>query len=82
MARGRGTGPASGTSGPYDIEIERDGKTYSAMCTVAGTGPTAMVYISSQWGSPATQVGGQGTEATARMLLGNLIARIKPAEQQ
>lgn len=63
----------SNMRGPHPVEIERDGKTISGTYTVEGTGPTALVHVSSAYGSKATQAGNSGAEATAMMVLGNLV---------
>ena len=60
--------------GPFPVEIERDGKTITGTYTVEGTGPTALVHVSSAYGSKSTQAGNSGAEETAKMVLGGMVA--------
>ena len=83
MARRRSVKGSPSWQGPFDVEIERHGKAYRGTYTVEGSGWGAIVHVSSQWGSPPpTQAGNQGSEATAKMLLGNFIARRFPNDPQ
>lgn len=64
----------SNIRGPFPVTIERDGRTVTGSYTVEGTGPTALVDVTSTYGSKSTQAGASGPEVTAQMVLGNLVA--------
>lgn len=70
MAKKKG----SNIRGPFPVEIERDGEVITGTYTVEGTGPVALVHVSSAYGSKATQAGASGADQTARMVLGSLVA--------
>jgi hypothetical protein len=63
------------TRGPFTVTVEHEGETYDGTYTVSGTGPSAVVHVSSVHGAKATQAGGSGPAIISRMLLREIVSQ-------
>jgi hypothetical protein len=63
----------SNIQGPFPVQIERNGKAITGTYRVEGSGPTALVHVTSAYGSKSTQAGASGSELTAEMVLANMV---------
>jgi hypothetical protein len=68
MSRHRSTMPSQS----FEVFIEVDGKEYRGSYRVEGR--PALVYLTSEYGSKATQLGNSSADMIARVLLHDLVA--------
>ncbi len=62
-------------SSPCEVRIEVAGKEYCGSYRVQGRPP--LVYLTSEYGNKATQLGGSPAEMIARLLLHELVAKLQ-----
>lgn len=61
--------------GPFAVTIEHEGETHDGTYTVSGTGPSAVVRVTSVHGTKATQAGGSGPEIISGALLREIVSQ-------